>query len=152
MGIKDLIKATGGLINYSLGLMIALALLVFLWGLAKFIIASSKGGKPDEGKSIMGWGLVALFIMVSVWGIIGFFQKSFELPNTATTNNPQSGNNPRLGNDPQPGLLPSRNPFIPSGNAPVPGNLPSTNTYIWPANQPESGNEPQPGNLPYTPF
>lgn len=51
----------------------SLALLVFLWGLAKFIFRIGGDEKAIvEGKSLMKWGLIALFIMVSVWGIIKF--------------------------------------------------------------------------------
>jgi hypothetical protein len=53
-----------------------LAILFFFYGLALYIL---KAGDPDsaaEGKSIMIWGIIALFIMVSIYGIIGFIQRS----------------------------------------------------------------------------
>lgn len=83
-----------GLVNIFLGLMRAaipiiasLALLIFIWGLVKFIFRL--GGKEDpvkEGKDLMVWGLIALFIMISIWGILRFFygalgfSRSFGLP------------------------------------------------------------------------
>lgn len=88
-GVKDLISAFGGLINQLIVIVVAVALLVFLWGLAKFIFRVSGDEKAvEEGKRIMIWGLIALFIMVSVWGIIGFFQGSLLPgggPSTPTT-------------------------------------------------------------------
>jgi hypothetical protein len=47
----------------------ALATVVFLWGVFKFIRASSQVDK-DEGKRFIYMGLIGLFVMVSVWGII----------------------------------------------------------------------------------
>ena len=51
------------------------ALVYFLYGLAQFILVSGDEKKLAEGKQKMVWGVIALFIMVSIWGIIGFLQK-----------------------------------------------------------------------------
>ena len=81
-GLKDLIGAVGKLINvYLLPLFMAVALLVFLWGLARFIFKVGGDEKAvEEGRNIMIWGLLALFVMVSIWGIISFFQTELGLP------------------------------------------------------------------------
>jgi hypothetical protein len=53
-----------------------LAILFFFYGLALYIL---KAGDPEaaaEGKSIMIWGILALFVMTSIYGIIGFLQRS----------------------------------------------------------------------------
>lgn len=52
------------------------ALVVFLWGLVKFIYDRADGNtdKIAKDKEAMLWGLGALFILVSVWGIIKMFQ------------------------------------------------------------------------------
>lgn len=49
-------------------LMFAIALLLFFWGLVKYI--KSEGEGKGEGKKIMIWGVVALFVMSSVWGLV----------------------------------------------------------------------------------
>jgi len=76
----DLIKA-------AIPVIIGLALLAFVWGLVKFI--SRVGGDEKavtEGRKLMLWGLIALFMMISIWGILRFFygefgfSKSFGLP------------------------------------------------------------------------
>ena len=54
-----------------------IALLAFIWGLIKFI--SRVGGDEKavtEGQKLMIWGLIALFVMMSVWGILRFFSTS----------------------------------------------------------------------------
>jgi len=96
-------------------MMVAAALLIFLWGLMRFIFRVGGDEKAvTEGKNIMIWGVVSLFVMVSIWGIIGFFQRAFNLPDINTTQNA-----------PLPGNLPSRNIIPQPGNQPEPGNLPS---------------------------
>ena len=75
-GLGELITATGGLINPLIAILVGVALLVFFWGLVKFVFRLGGDGEKavDEGKRVMKWGLIALFVMVSVWGIIEFFQ------------------------------------------------------------------------------
>lgn len=58
-------------------LVFILALLFFFWGVAKYIWSEGQG--KAEGKQIMIWGVVALFVMSSVWGIVKFIQGEFNL-------------------------------------------------------------------------
>jgi hypothetical protein len=61
------------LIKLLIPVVASLALLAFFWGLVKFINNVSGDTKAiTEGKNLMIWGLIALFVMVSVWGILRF--------------------------------------------------------------------------------
>ncbi|KKT80648.1 MAG: hypothetical protein UW76_C0010G0011 [Parcubacteria group bacterium GW2011_GWF2_44_8b] len=81
IGVKDLIRAVGGLINPIIAILVGVALLAFFWGLAKFIFRVGGDEKAvEEGKRIMKCGLIALFVMVSVWGIVKFMQRALNLP------------------------------------------------------------------------
>lgn len=50
-------------------IVIGAALLVFLWGILRFVISKDDAGKED-GRTYMLWGIIALFVMVSVWGLV----------------------------------------------------------------------------------
>ena len=50
-------------------LLFSAAFLVFLWGVFKFMTSSDAKGK-QEGQKVIWWGMLGLFVMVSVWGII----------------------------------------------------------------------------------
>ena len=63
-------------------LVFALALLFFFYGVAKYIW--SAGTDKDEGKKIMVWGVIALFVMTSIWGIVKFIEGEF-LPGASPT-------------------------------------------------------------------
>ncbi|MBC7836948.1 hypothetical protein H7X87_04210 [Acetobacteraceae bacterium] len=65
------------IVNTAIPLLIALALLTFFWGLVRYLWKA--GGSKGEGqsKNLMIWGLIALFVMVSVWGIINLAQGAF---------------------------------------------------------------------------
>ena len=63
------------IINILIPLLIAMALVVFFWGLVKYIWSS--GEEHDYGRNVMIAGLVSLFIMVSVFGIIRLVGDTF---------------------------------------------------------------------------
>jgi len=75
-GLRELILEIGSLIRLLIPIVVALALLYFFWGLAKFVLASGNEVDKQKGKDIMLWGIVAIFVMVSVWGIILLLQET----------------------------------------------------------------------------
>lgn len=72
--VTDLVESIGNIVQIAIPIVAALALLYFFWGLANFILATGSGDedKRDKAKSVMIWGIVALFLIVSVWGIVEF--------------------------------------------------------------------------------
>jgi len=69
---KEIINNAGGLVNDATIIVVAIALLVFFWGLMKFIVKAGDEAEVKKGKGLMIWGVVALFVMVSIWGIVYF--------------------------------------------------------------------------------
>ncbi|MBU3925663.1 hypothetical protein KJ763_00640 [Patescibacteria group bacterium] len=63
-------KITSTIVNPLIGLMIAIAFMIFIWGVVQFIANADNQQKRDEGKKHILWGLVGLLIMISVGGII----------------------------------------------------------------------------------
>lgn len=62
-----------GIINLLVELLAGAALLAFFWGIAQYIRSAGDEKKLAEGKNIMIWGVLGLFVMVSLWGILAFF-------------------------------------------------------------------------------
>jgi len=50
--------------------LIALASMIFIWGLLEFIAGADNEEKRNIGKRHLVWGIIGLFIMLSVYGII----------------------------------------------------------------------------------
>jgi hypothetical protein len=74
--IEGVLIYASKLLNGAIGLFITLAIVLFFWGLIKYLLSMS----PDDasnGIKIMFWGVVAIFVMVSIWGIIRLVQRSF---------------------------------------------------------------------------
>ncbi len=62
-------------------LLITMAVVVFIFGVIKYIAGADDSTKRTEGRNFMVYGLVALFVMVSVWGLVGVLQGTFGLGN-----------------------------------------------------------------------
>jgi len=62
-------------------ILFTLAFLVFFWGLSKFILSSGNAAEITKGKSYMFWGILALFILISVRSIITLVSDDLELGN-----------------------------------------------------------------------
>lgn len=67
--LETLLRSVGRLVDIALPIVVAIALLAFFWGLVRYIFAGADDDK-QAGKKLMIWGLVALFVMVSVWGLV----------------------------------------------------------------------------------
>ena len=56
----------------------ALALAAFIWGVVQFFILNSdEEAKREQGKQFIIWGLVALAVMLSVWGLVRILGNTF---------------------------------------------------------------------------
>lgn len=77
--VETLLRSIGRLVNLALPIVVGIALLAFFWGLMKWIFAKSGGDEKAtaEGKQIMIYGIIALFVMVSVWGLVRFIGTAF---------------------------------------------------------------------------
>jgi hypothetical protein len=72
-GPLGLIALAQTLINRDIPFLVGLALLAFFWYLVEFIWKGRDSSEEQKkGKMGMVYSIVALFVMVSVWGIIGF--------------------------------------------------------------------------------
>jgi hypothetical protein len=47
-------------------------MLFFFWGLAQYILNSGDPTAQAEGRNKMIWGIVALFVMAAIWGLVKF--------------------------------------------------------------------------------
>ncbi len=53
----------------------ALGLIIFLWGLLMFLRAAGDENAADEGKRRIIWGVVIMFVMIAVWGLVGILSQ-----------------------------------------------------------------------------
>lgn len=72
--VQSILLAFSRVIAVMIPVAFALILLVFLWGIAKFVLSVGEEGKT-EGKELLMWGTIALFIASSVWGISAYLRE-----------------------------------------------------------------------------
>lgn len=65
------------IINPIILLLFVLALLLFFWGLAEFILKAGSEDGRTKGKQHMLWGIIGIFVMSGVYGILGILAGTF---------------------------------------------------------------------------
>lgn len=96
---------TGLISSAVIGLIIGATIAMFFFALFRGMMRTQGGDDVKKNKDILLWGIGILFVMISIWGIIIFFQDAIlgkykdktitlpTIPNTAGYNSP-AGNNP----------------------------------------------------------
>lgn len=65
------------LMNAGVPLLVALAIIGFIYGIIKYFLNPDNEEQRKQGKSFMFWGLFTLFVMVSIWGLVGILSETF---------------------------------------------------------------------------
>lgn len=75
-GVTGLFTLIGSWLKLALPLLISLAVVWFVWNIFRYMIA---GNEDDKKAAKMGmiWGIIGIFVMVSVWGLVGILQSTF---------------------------------------------------------------------------
>ena len=76
------------LLNTTVPVLVGLGIVVFLFGVVKYIQAGDKPESRDEGRQFMLYGIIAIFVMVSVWGLVEVLTRTVSL-NTSPLPIPQ---------------------------------------------------------------
>ena len=80
--------------NVLVPVLFAIAFIVFLWGAFKtFIIGANSDEVKEHGKSLMLYGLIGFFVMVSIWGLVNILTGTVSFGNSAgpTSGTPKAG-------------------------------------------------------------
>ena len=58
------------ILNPIIGFMFAVAVVMFIYGIVEYIWSADNEDKVAVGKTHMIWGIVGIFVMVGVYGIL----------------------------------------------------------------------------------
>jgi uncharacterized membrane protein YidH (DUF202 family) len=70
-------------LNLAVPLAIAIAVVIFIYGVLKYVTAGEDEDK-SKARNFMIWGIVAIFVMVSVWGLVNILKNTFGLQNNVS--------------------------------------------------------------------
>src|SRR3989344_1459389 len=65
------------ILGYIVPIIMTLALIYFFWGLIKYISKAGDEEAQKEARGMMIYGVIILFVMASVWGLVGVIGRSF---------------------------------------------------------------------------
>ena len=63
--------------TWTVTLLGAAAVLVFIFGIVKYIFKGTSKTERTKGRNLMIWGIIGIFVMFSVWGIISLISGSY---------------------------------------------------------------------------
>lgn len=87
--IKTILVNTIDMVRLATELVWILTLIVFGWGIVKLIAAAGSPEKLKEAKGIIWWGIIGMFILASIIGIIVFVQEYFGIHGVQIIDVPQ---------------------------------------------------------------
>ncbi|HVV39320.1 MAG TPA: hypothetical protein VHD31_03290 [Candidatus Paceibacterota bacterium] len=91
--IKDVVLFLIGIINLAIPVLTVLAVVIFMYSGVRYVTrAEESGGKGPEREALL-WGLIALFVLFSIWGILKILTNTF-LGTGGGSNEPQATGNP----------------------------------------------------------
>lgn len=93
--LSSRIIGIGNLFTY---LLVALAVIYIVWNVVQYVIKPGAEDRSAAGWNIL-WGVVGLFVIVSIWGLVNILTNTFK---TTPTNQaiPNLGNNTSSGGIP----------------------------------------------------
>jgi len=81
--LYGIIGLANSFVNSLFPFIIALAVLFVLWGTLRYITNGANEEKRGEAKMFILWGIIGIFIMVSIWGLVNLVRNSFNLDTAA---------------------------------------------------------------------
>lgn len=79
------------IINPIILLVFSIGFLWFMWGLVAVLWNLKSGEVTQESKDRIIWGIVGMFIMVTVWGIISLVTNTFGIDQRTATDTSKAG-------------------------------------------------------------
>jgi len=95
--VNDLSTRVIGIGNTVTYLLVALAVIYIIWNVVQYLI--KQGDEKSAAIKNIGWGILGLFIIVSIWGLVNILTNTFKTTST-TQAIPNLGNNTSNGGIP----------------------------------------------------
>lgn len=78
----DFICRIGQIINSIVPVLIALAVLYFIWGVVSYVVGGDEETKK-KGRDKIIYGIIGLAVIVAVWGLVRVLTNTFGVNNTS---------------------------------------------------------------------
>ena len=85
---EELTESGTSLLNDLVVFLVALAVVWFIFNVIRYTISADEN-KKSAAKGQMIWGIVAIAVIVSIWGLVGILQGMFGADGTAAAKVPK---------------------------------------------------------------
>ncbi len=80
-----LLDALNGLMNAIVPFLVGLGVFVVIYGVFGYIAHSAEEEKRAEARQFILWGVIFIFLMLSIWGLVNILVNTFEFKRNAPT-------------------------------------------------------------------
>lgn len=80
--VQNVLSTILGILNQVIPILMVIATIVFLYGVIAYITSAGDEEKQAGGKFYMIWGLIGLFVIVAMWGIVRILVNTFGVGGT----------------------------------------------------------------------
>ena len=74
-----LLRVLQNVVDAVIPFVIGLAVLVFIYGVFNFVTSAGDEEARAGAKQLIIWGIIGIFVMVSVWGLVNILSRTFNL-------------------------------------------------------------------------
>ncbi len=78
---NTLLVKFNSILNAIIPFIIAIAVVFFIWGVFQYMIAGDED-KKKEAKGMILYGIIGIFVMVSVYGLVNILVRTLDLENS----------------------------------------------------------------------
>ena len=85
--LSTFVTNMGGVVNQLIPLLSSVVVLAFFYGLIKYVLSAGDDEASKKAKSYMIRGIIGMFVLATIWGIVGFIQQTIGNKNAPTVVN-----------------------------------------------------------------
>lgn len=89
--LNSAIGLVNSMINVAIGLLIGVAIIGFFVGLIRYLFTQGADKDQKSNVKLMIWGILAIAVMLSVYGLVRLLQNTFGLQNQSSIAPPNIG-------------------------------------------------------------
>jgi uncharacterized membrane protein YidH (DUF202 family) len=80
--ISGVLARLGNLMNLIIPFLVGLAVFIIIYGILGYISFSADEEKRKQARDFIAWGVIGVFLMLSVWGLVTILLNTFNLNNS----------------------------------------------------------------------
>ncbi len=83
-GLQAILTFIATTVRTLIPIVFGLAIVFFFWGLVTFLRAAGDPKAQEAGRNQMIWGVIAIAVMISIYGLVAWLQTTFGVQNITT--------------------------------------------------------------------